>query len=272
MLFETFSLLMLLSILFFIREKTSSFHGLFLSGSVSLFFLCKGIPVLILIPVMFSIVGHIKLNTREKTKSSFRSMDAFSHIAKKPATIWLIFFLSSMSVFSSFYSLIDLYGIQIGVSLKHTNIVAIVRILGTVIGPLLTGLLSDQKGTLVASIFLTICGETSIWLLTMPASHLYLYYIGNLTFGITFASFFIIIPKLLLLFFNPNSFRKTFIFFSPVIIGSWVIGFLVFHLFSSNILIISCFLIAILIISMMAAFFIFMAWQKRFVLVIDKAS
>lgn len=188
-------------------------------------------------------------------------------MAKRVSFVLLIFSFLIFAMFYSFHSGLPVFcqaaGLEEDLVLPSKLLVA----LGSFLGPILAGAFIDRRSGFLGGIVLAVLGQLALCILVETSQHPYIYILAVLVYGIASTSLFIIMPAIIRDYFGEKFFGRVYV---PTILP--IIATIYFTTkFVNNIPATypgySSILIFFLISLAFGALFLFLAWQRRFVIV-----
>lgn len=258
--FDYLLILALLLLPVLISKMKTSRKGLVIGLFVSLFFWGRLNPLLSFIPAGAAIV--IFLSDRPKRIPKEDRI----HI-KRPSLPMFVVFLTSMTIFTAFGDSFINYGQYLNLSRDTLFASEQWDNLACLLGPLLLGNWCDRKGPFGAAIFLTLLSEVSVWMAGNAETSNTLFIVGSFSVHLCISGFFVLMPVITSVFFGENHFLHTYPAIALFTAAIWTgTRLLYLHNWQTNYNPGSL-LISLLLLTIVSAIFIFIAWRRRFVLV-----
>lgn len=189
---------------------------------------------------------------------------------KNPGLPMLWVFIISMTIFCAFENSFALYGNYLGISSEILQFSGSLDIFAFLAGPVILGSWCDRKGPFGAAIFLTLLSEISVWCAANAEVGTTLFVLGCFFVHFCSAGFFVVLPVLVYTFFGKVHFARLYPAVALVTAVVWIGARLLYlHLWSASYNP-GSFLISLSLLTILSAFFLVVAWKKRFTLVAEK--
>lgn len=188
-------------------------------------------------------------------------------MARRVSFVLLIFSFLLFAMFYSFHSAVPIFCRVTGVE-EHLILPSQLLVgLGAFLGPIIAGAFVDKKSGFLAGIAFAVLGQLAICILVETTQHPYIYHLAALCYGIASTSIFVIMPAIIRDYFGEQFFGRVYI---PSVLPVIATVYLTTR-FVKNIPATypgySSILIFFLISLAFGALFLFLAWQRRFVIV-----
>lgn len=249
-----------LAIPFFIGNIKTYRKGLVTGLFLSLLYWGKIVPILILVPLGSVLCVYFSAHRSKEIKE-----DAI--YVKNSSLPMLAVFVISMAIFCAFEDTFALYGSYLGLSSQTLSLSNSLDKIAFIVGPIIFGNWCDRKGPFSAAIFLTLLAEISVWCAANGQNWASLFIIGSSLVHVCTSGFFVVLPIVVHTLFGETHFSRVYPAIALVTAASWVGSRLLYlHSWSpSNNP--GSFLISLTLLTIVSAFFIYVAWRRRLSLV-----
>lgn len=234
--------------------------GLITGLFVSLIFLGSGELLLLLVPLAAAVCMFY---TAKKSEGE----DSGGLYVKNPAASMLTVFLLSMIIFCAGSDAFFHYGQYLRLADDVLLLTGQVAPIGAFIGPILVGNWCDRKGPFSATIFLTLLSALSVSLAGCGDQSTVLFILGNFLVYLSTSGFFVLMPLVSEAFFGKTNFFR---FYIPIAVNAvllWAGARYVYNAGGSALGNPGEFLLSLMFLVLLSAFFAVIAWKRRFVLV-----
>lgn len=160
--------------------------------------------------------GYEENITKQEVKQVSRGVEA-SRAKKSSAFYLLVLFMVALTGLGVFTQHISTYGLQLGYSMNAIGMALSLSMIGSAVGSLLIGILSDKMGALKTSILMIIVGVIAIALFLISDKGFGVFGLATFLHGLTASSIGVLAPILTLSFFGTKDYEKLF---SNVMMGS----------------------------------------------------
>lgn len=234
-------------------------RGLLTGLFISLYFLSALHPVLSLVPLAAAVTVFFL-----RRPSAVQLSDCV--IIKSPAIPFFMVFFVTMLIFCALSGSIFQYGAYLRADaavLQRSKQLAGLAVLA---GPLVFGRLCDRRGPLRAAILLALTAELSVLLITASSHFAACFYIGAFLLSMSASGLFITAPLAAAAFLGQPQFLLTY----PFLLPPALLAYGVSRQLSEQSGVASDpgdFMITLLLLSCLSAFFLRLSWKRRLTLV-----
>lgn len=252
--------LMLLTLPLLVLQRPSARSGLHAGLWVSLFYIGRLHASFSIIVFSIALFDHC---FRQKEVSA----DIPDIQIRRPSMPQFLTFLSSMIIFCALGKVYPAYGEFLHLEQDMLYAASITGFLGSLIGPILFGRLSDRKGPFPAMITLILLAASSIAITAYSAVSSLLFPIGEALLWLSVSGTFVLLPIFMQLYFGRRHLSRTAPAFILFMTALWSFVYYVFDTDGEQIRHAATFLTFAVYLILTAALFSFLAWKNRLVLV-----
>ncbi len=251
-----------LAIPFFIGGLKTYRKGLVTGLMISLLYWGKILPILMIVPLGAAACIYFTAHQSKETK------EAVLHV-KNPALPMLAVFVVCMAIFCAFEDSFALYGSYVGLRSQTLLLSRDLDKVSFLIGPIIFGNWCDRKGPFSAAIFLTFLAEISVWCAANTQNFTSLFITGSLLVHLCTSGFFVVLPVIVHTLFGKSHFYRMYPAMALIAATAWVSSRLLYLRSWSPSTNPGSFLISLTLLTIVSAFFIYVAWRRRLSLVTE---
>ena len=258
--FDYLLFIAVLAVPFLINGVKTYRKGLVTGLFISLLYWGKILPVLALIPLSSLLYIFFSGRRTAQPKEPIVSV-------KNPSLPMLAVFIVSMAIFCAFEDSFALYGSYIGINSQSLGLSHSLDQIAFLTGPVLFGNWCDRKGPFSAAIFLTLLSEISVWCAANGQVGAGLFMTGSFLVHLCTSGFFVVLPVVVYTIFGESRFSRAYPAAALTAAAAWVTSRLLYiHSWSASYNP-GSFLISLILLTILSALFIFLAWKRRLSLV-----
>lgn len=264
--FDYLHLLLFLLTPILIHRLPTWHNGLVTGLFVSLLTWGRVNPWLVTVP--FSAALFLFFETRRhQSSAAATSSEAPQIYIKKPSQPLFAAFLIIMSIFCSFGHFLPVYGnyLQLPHSVMQSS--TYLHMVAGIAGPIVFGYWCDRRGPFGVAVFLTFLAELAIWFAASGEVSSAFWMTGIALMSLTLSGFFVLMPVIAEAFFGKTHFLQIYPFTALTSAIAWSTARFLYHTTPAIQQNPGDMLITLIFLPLFAATFIFIAWQRRFVLV-----
>ena len=259
---DTVSVLALLLIPLLTSVVKTDQRGLLTGLFLSLYFLSALHPALSLVPLAAAVT--VFLQRRPEPDQLSKCI-----VVKSRATPFFMVFFVTMLIFCALSSHVFQYGAYL--QADQTTLLRAKQLSGLSvwIGPLFFGRLCDRRGPFRAAILLALMAELSVLCITSAERTAALFCVGAFLLSMSVSGLFTVVPLAAAAFQGQTQFLLTYPFLLPPAILSYAAARHISRqsdVFRDP----GDFMVMLLFLSCLSAFFLFLGWRRRLVLVTDQ--
>lgn len=237
-------------------------RGLLTGLFISLYFLSALHPALPLVPLAAAVTVFILRRPAADQLSG-------CIIVKSPAIPFFMVFFFTMLIFCALSGSVFQYGVFLQTGQRVLLRARQLSALAVLLGPLLFGRLCDRRGPFQTAVLLSLMAELSVLFITAVDHAAILFYIGSFLLSLSVSGFFTAAPLAAAAFQGQRQFLLTYPFLLPPAILFYA-GSQYLTGQSESFQNPGDFMLALLLLSCLSAFFLLLSWKRRLVLVTDR--
>lgn len=251
---------MLLVMPLLLLQKDAPWRGLNTGLWVSLFFwgrLYYGLSILVFCAALFYYIFSERENSRDVTPT----------VIKRTSMPQFILFLSSMMIFCALGKVFPAYGSFIQLEQGLLTLSNTVGFVGSLLGPIFFGYLSDKRGPFPAMVALILTAAASIGITAYSYVSPLLFPVGTGLLWLSVAGTFVLLPMFMLLYLGHTDLFRSAPTLIVLMTGLWALVYFSFDTDTAQIQHATTFLTFAVYLILTAALFSFLAWKNRLELV-----
>lgn len=262
---DTVTILALLLIPLLISVVKTDQRGMLTGFFISLYFFSSLHPVLSLVPLAAAVTVFLQ------RRPAAEQLSKCVVIKKSPAIPFFMVFLVTMLIFCALSDTVFQYGAYLQADQNVLHRSKQLCGLAVLIGPLFFGRLCDRKGPFPAAVLLALSAEISVLCITSMEQTAALFYVGAFLLSMSVSGLFTAAPLAAAAIQGQTQFLLSYPFALPPAVLAYAAARHVSRqsgAFSDP----GDFMLTLLLLSCLSAFFLFLGWKRRLMLVTDRRA